>query len=212
MLKRLVRNALQRLDMDIVRLNPEELLLREQFPGLDYKELQIIKTLLAPSQVSLEEARFLGALTAGADKTRPILEIGTLFGYSTRIIALSKDPAQPLITVDNYSWNPLGISPEIHFKATRGALAEAIEHFSVTQLKLSKDTFYAEYDQPPPALFFCDADHSYEATKADLAWAKRVGADIICGHDYDPVRHKGVTRAVDEFGGPKRLVGTLFVI
>lgn len=212
MLKSLVRTTLQRLDMDIVRLNPDELLFSEQFPGLDYKELQIVKTLVAPSQVSLEEARFLGALTARADKTRPILEIGTLFGYSTRIIVLSKAPSQPLITVDNYSWNPLGLSSETHFKATRGALAEAIEHFNVQQLNLSKDVFYAEYDQPPPALFFCDADHSYEATKADLAWAKKIGADIICGHDYDPVRHKGVTQAVDEMGGPRELAGTLFVL
>lgn len=211
-MKAIIRNALRRSNLDFVRFNPEELEFREQYPNLDYKELQIVKTLVAPSQVSLQEARFLGALAREAEPSRPIVEIGTLFGFSTRILALHKDPAQPLVTVDNYSWNPLGLSSEVHFLATRGILAEAIENFGVTQINRDKNLFYAEYNMGPPALFFCDADHSYEATKADLLWAKEAGAGIVCGHDYDPVRHKGVTQAVDELGGPKQLVGTLFVI
>jgi hypothetical protein len=44
-----------------------------------------------------------------------------------------------------------------------------------------------------------------EATKSDLLWAKKIGAKVICGHDYGHGRHAGVARAVDELGGLSRL-------
>jgi hypothetical protein len=64
---------------------------------------------------------------------------------------------------------------------------------------------------PAPALYFCDADHRYEAVRDDIAWARKVGASIICGDDYEPV-HTGVARAVDEAGGPRELQGGLWVL
>jgi predicted O-methyltransferase YrrM len=50
-------------------------------------------------------------LVQQSDPIRPIIEIGTLFGWSTLLICLFKDPGQKRITVDNHSWNPLGITP-----------------------------------------------------------------------------------------------------
>ena len=76
----------------------------------------------------------------------------------------------------------------------------------------NKDRFYDEYAGPPPSLFFCDADHSYEATKADILWARSVGSSIICGDDYDHPLERGTARAVDELGGPSRRAGGLFVM
>jgi hypothetical protein len=96
--------------------------------------------------------------------------------------------------------------------ATRMALRDAIETQNTKVLDMDTEAFYRGYAGPPPALFFCDANHAYEAVKADLGWARKVGADIICGDDYDPVLHKGVVRAVDELGGPRALVDGLFVI
>jgi hypothetical protein len=58
---------------------------------------------------------------------------------------------------------------------------------------------------------FLDAIHTYEETAADIAWAKKVNASIICGHDYYDV-FPGVIQAVDEVGGPKCLAGTLWRI
>lgn len=47
---------------------------------------------------------------------------------------------------------------------------------------------------------FIDADHSYEAVKADIAaWRAKVReGGWITGHDYTPDRFPGVVRAVDE--------------
>ena len=47
---------------------------------------------------------------------------------------------------------------------------------------------------------FIDADHSYEAVKADLAawWPRVKPGGLFCGHDYGK-REYGVTQAVDEW-------------
>jgi hypothetical protein len=91
-------------------------------------------------------------------------------------------------------------------------LGDAVAHHGVELVDMDKDAFFGGYDGPPPGLFFCDADHSYEATRKDLLWARSQGARIICGHDFHPTLHQGVTRAVSELGGPSKLVGCLFVL
>lgn len=178
----------------------------------NYKEAQCYRALDWMGQLSIGEARFLGELVAGSDPTRPIIEIGTLFGFSTIVLSLFKKQEQRLITVDNFSWNPLGISPEMHFRATSNRLSHLVASHNVTMRRMDKEQFFSTYDGPPPGLFFCDADHSYQATSRDIAWAKSVGASIICGDDYDPIKHPGVTKAVDEHGGPRRLVEGLFLL
>jgi hypothetical protein len=47
---------------------------------------------------------------------------------------------------------------------------------------------------------FIDADHSYEAVKADIAawWPKLKPGGFLTGHDYDSEKFPGVVRAVDE--------------
>ena len=177
-----------------------------------FRESQAYRALGNLGQLSIEEARLLSDLVRQSDPQRPIIEIGTLFGFSTTVMVLAKKREQRLITVDNFSWNPLGISSAAHFAITSNRLTEAVAHHNVEIRRLGKDEFYRSYDGPPPALFFCDADHSYEATKADIQWAKSIGATIICGDDYDDPREKGTARAVDELGGPRQLAGGLFVM
>jgi hypothetical protein len=141
----------------------------------------------------------------------PLIEIGTLFGFTTTQLALYKKPAQKVVTVDNYSWNPLGLPPQAHFELTARVLEYLVRTGHVEQVRAGKDCFFAHYDQGPPALVFLDADHSYEETKKDIEWANRVGATIICGHDYCNL-HPGVERAVDEAGGARTILGTLWVL
>ncbi|MDT3675750.1 MULTISPECIES: class I SAM-dependent methyltransferase [Microcystis] len=178
----------------------------------DYKCYQSVRALAATSQLSLSESKFLAELVQASDPSRPIIEIGTLYGWSTLVITLFKHPGQKLITVDNYSWNSLGIAPEAHYTATRLRLAEAVEKFNVQQVKMDKDEFYRQYQGTRPSLFFCDADHGYEATKADLEWANKIGADIICGDDYSAEKFPGVVRAVEEMGGAAKVVDGLFLL
>ena len=62
---------------------------------------------------------------------------------------------------------------------------------------LDSSSFRKNYVGPAPSMVFLDADHSYEAVRDEIAWAKKLGVRLVCGHDYGNPRF-GVTRAVDE--------------
>ena len=205
--KRITKRIIRGLGYEVCRLDQAE-----ELRGFSYKEAQCYRAMSSLGELSIEEIRLLGELVQKSDPERPIIEIGTLFGLSTMVMTMFKNHEQSLITVDNYSWNPLGLSSESHYRITRRRLSEAIERHRVSVVRMAKDAFYASYGGPPPALFFCDADHSYEATKADLMWAQSVGADIICGDDYNLPSEDGVRRAVADMGGPSQLVDGLFVL
>jgi len=211
-MKRWIKALLRSANAELVRYRSEEQAMLAAHQRFGIRDLRVLEVFGAHGQISVDESRFLGELVRQSDRTRPIIEVGTLFGHSARVIAMNKDRTQELITVDNYCWNPLGLAREAHLLATRLALREAIETQNTKVLDMDTGTFYAGYSGPPPALFFCDANHAYEAVKADLEWARRVGTSIICGDDYDPAQHQGVVRAVDEMGGPRALVDGLFVI
>ena len=212
MLKQVIKSALRKHGVEVNRLYPNE---RDEVPehaNLTFREAQWSRALGNLGQLSLVEARLLADLVRASDASRPIIEIGTLFGYSTLVMTLAKAEGQRLVTVDNYCWNPLGLRPDAHHLLTQNRLTEARTKHNVEQVRMDKDEFYRTYSGSPPALFFCDADHSYEATKADLLWARSVGASIICGDDYDHPSQRGTAQAVDELGGCKQLAGGLFVL
>jgi len=167
---------------------------------------------LSFGEITLEEARFLGELVRRAPSDGPMIEVGTLFGWSTRIIALAKPAAQELITVDIFGWNPWDLTSEEHQWLTGRLLADASKKLNVRQVVADKNQYYADYTGPAPALIFLDAGHDYEETRRDLEFAKRVNARVICGHDYNKTDWPGVVQAVDEFGGPKECVGSLWVL
>lgn len=189
--------------------SPEKLVrLLFRLPG--YRAV-VRRVLSRPGEVSLEESRFLGELVRRAPADRPIVEIGTLFGTSTRILALFKARETPLITVDSFRWNPHGLPRPLHARITREVLADAIEHHNVRLMEMAKGEFYRTYDGPPPGLVFLDANHGYESTKEDILWAQSAGAAIVCGHDHRD-KFPGVKRAVEECGGAEQIVGTVFVM
>ncbi len=169
------------------------------------------RVLLRPGEVSLQESRFLGELVRRAPAVRPIIEIGTLFGTSTRVLALFKARETPLVTVDSFRWNPHGLPRTLHATLTREILRDAIESHNVRLLQMDKREFYQRYTGPPPGLVFLDANHGYESTREDILWAQSVGAEIVCGHDHRE-KFPGVIRAVEECGGAEQVVGSLFVM
>ena len=180
---------------------------------LIWKDL-FAKDVLAPSigQITIEEGRALGQLASRLKCDGPIVEIGTLFGWSTRVLSLFKSPERRLISVDNYAWNPLQLSPEQHSLVTRSALEEVCEKHNVQLVCMGKSDFYRQYAGPTPSMVFIDAGHSYDAVLEDIKWAMSVGAEVICGHDYDASAWPGVVQAVEEMGGISELTGTLWVL
>jgi hypothetical protein len=135
-----------------------------------------------------------------ADFRGPIIEIGTLFGFTTQLLADVKAPDQELITVDNYSWNPFSLPPEQHRAFTRGALHYCIENASLTLFEGTSSEFFETYAGAPPALVFLDGSHSQEAVAEEIGHAQRLGASIICGDDYSE-SFPGLCEAVDEAFG-----------
>jgi hypothetical protein len=61
----------------------------------------------------------------------------------------------------------------------------------------------------PRAPVFIDGDRADETVAADIRGVSKIGARVICSHDYDGDRFPGIVRAVDEGGGAVRRVGTL---
>ena len=156
------------------------------------------------------EAAFLARLVREAGSGGPIVEIGTLFGDSTAVLLTNRAAGQPVLSVDSYSWSPLELPHALHREVTAARFADLVRSGELRLLAQDKDRFYETYSGPAPALVFFDAVHTYDATMRDIAWARRAGARIICGHDYSAGAHDGVRRAVDECGGVAELVGTLW--
>ena len=141
----------------------------------------------------------------------PIVEIGTLLGITTTNIALAKTPQQTIITVDLYCWNPWGLAPDVHEALTAQMLRYLVQTGHVERIRMDKNEFYESYRGPAPAMVFLDAVHDYEETRKDIEWAQRAGAHIIAGHDYCD-EFLGVKQAVDHFGRPQELAGSVWVL
>ena len=141
----------------------------------------------------------------------PIIEIGTLLGITTTNMALAKAPEQKIITVDIYCWNPWSLPPENHRALASTVLHYLVQNGHVEQVFQDKNEFIQTYQGPAPALVFLDAIHTYEETKIDIEWARRIGAKIIAGHDYSD-QFPGVKQIVDECGGPRELSASVWVL
>lgn len=126
-----------------------------------------------------------------------IIEFGTLFGLTTQALAECAPDGCVILTVDNFCWNPLGLTPSLHEAFTRRILKPYLDAGRVRLIAADSEAFRSQTFADVPSLVFLDADHSYEAVRDEIAWARRLGVPTICGHDYgNPLF--GVTRAVDE--------------
>lgn len=201
------------LSIQVARVTADQKRLLELYPDLRHAHFGIQDALvMARGQVSLEEARFLGATVNALKGPGPIIEVGTLFGWSTRVMCLFKEPARHLISVDNYSWNPFGFPPEIHFETTQRVMSEAINSHNVKLERMASTDFFESYTGPAPALVFIDSTHTYEVLSDEIKGARKIKSELICGHDYDAENCPGVVKAVDEAGGPSKVVGTLWIL
>jgi len=154
------------------------------------------------------ELVFLQELVTNANSIEgPILEIGTLFGFTTHHIAEWKNIDKPLITVDNFFWNPIGFDKEAHKAFTNRILYYLVKRANTQIYEGSNTEFYNSYTGTTPAMVFIDAGHLYEDVLVDITWAKENKIPIISGHDYSST-HPGVIRAVDETFGKENVKTT----
>lgn len=159
-----------------------------------------------------EEEGLLQAIQYASAHPGPIVEVGSLFGFSTQLIALHKEPERKLLTVDNLSWNPLLLSKEEHRFILERNLRWACSERNTEIVYEDLDAFYGEYSGQRPAMIFIDADHEYEGVKADIEWAVAQEIPIICGHDFS-AEFPGVVRAVEEFFSPDvELFGSFWIV
>lgn len=142
----------------------------------------------------------------------PIIEIGTLFGFTTQLLAEAKRPDQELITVDNYSWNPFSLPPDHHRAFTRSALYYCMENTPLQVYDGTSVDFFENYMGIAPALVFLDGAHSYDAVVQEIRHAKRLGAAIVCGDDHTEA-FPGLREAVhEEFGDSVTVEHTLWSV
>ncbi len=158
-----------------------------------------------------EEERRVAELTRLADAhVGPIVEFGTLFGLTTRLIAAEAPAARKVITVDNFCWNPFGLPPAQQEGFSKRVLRSELATGRVELYVGDSATFRNTYRGETPSMVFIDADHTYEAVRDEIAWAKALGVPVISGHDYGNARF-GVTRAVDEaFAACVEVCGTVW--
>ena len=143
-----------------------------------------------------EEEAAVAKLVAEAGPGR-VVEFGTLFGLTTRLIAEAARPDQQVTTIDNFCWNPFGLPVALHEAFARKVLRSELTSGRVELVVAASEAFRTSFAGPAPALVFLDADHSYAAVRDEIAWAKSLSVPVIAGHDYGNPRF-GVTRAVDE--------------
>jgi len=139
-----------------------------------------------------------------------IVEIGALFGFSTQAI-LEGSINNKVVVVDNFAWNPIGLTPLRHELMLKSNLNYFIRQNRVEIYKgLSSDIKLFDMTNDNVSMIFIDADHSYEGVLCDIKFAKSINAKIICGDDYS---FEGVKKAVDEtFGDDVEFIGDMWFI
>lgn len=139
-----------------------------------------------------------------------IVEIGALFGFSTQAI-LEGSINNKVVVVDNFAWNPIGLTPLRHELMLKSNLNYFIRQNRVEIYKgLSSDIKLFDMTNDNVSMVFIDADHSYEGVLCDIKFAKSINAKIICGDDYS---FEGVKKAVDEtFGDDVEFIGDMWFI
>lgn len=141
----------------------------------------------------------------------PIVEIGALFGHTTQLIATLKDKDKELIAVENFTWNPFGLSKDIHQLITYRTLRYCIEKCNTKIFYGSNNLFYEIYKGKPFSMIFIDAGHNYEDVIFDIQMSKKLNIPVICGHDFHDL-HKGVKKAVIEsFGTEIETYGSVWI-
>ena len=90
------------------------------FPLLDTYELMSDRSQTMWGSITEQDEQRVKELTRKASLiSGPIIEVGTLFGFTTQLIATCKPVDKKLVAVEYFVWNPFGLSSEDHRNFTR---------------------------------------------------------------------------------------------
>ena len=140
-----------------------------------------------------------------------IIEIGTLFGHTTNLIASLKNKEKKLIAVENYEWNPFSLPKEAHQLFLKRTLRYLVDNCNVEIYEGDVEEFYEKNNDTSISMVFIDAGHDYKSVLRDIDWALNIGCKVISGHDYTDL-HPGVIKAVNErFGTMFETYGSVWI-
>ena len=154
-----------------------------------------------------EETAALVRWASDAD-VETFVEIGTLFGITANAVA--RGTHAKVTAVDNFCWNPFGLTPAQHEAFTRrivsGGGVELVNADAVDFLGgLSRRC------DATRALVFLDGSHAYADVKREIELCREQGVRMISGHDFEN-RRFGVTQAVrDTLGEPDEVCGMCWI-
>lgn len=150
-----------------------------------------------PTWTSVAELEALYRLAAGAPEGANIVELGSYLGASTCYLAAGAALVGGRVTaIDLWNNETIAGGERDTFADFRRNIAGAAKIITVVR-KRTQELTPAEV-RPPVDLGFIDADHSYEATKADAAFlAPLISRDGVLAF-HDTTVFAGVGRALAE--------------
>lgn len=142
----------------------------------------------------INERECLARLAMEVESDGLIVEIGTLYGGMTGVLALA-NPKARIITIDNFSWHPaddVETSEELLYENMEKIGAKNVTCITADSLELWK-TWVSSID-----LLWIDGGHSYKWVYSDLS---NFGpfAQVIALHDYNNPFWKTIKQAIDDF-------------
>jgi hypothetical protein len=139
------------------------------------------------------------------------VEVGCYLGASTSCMAveiLNSGKKIRFDAVDTFGGTPEDRATQVTAEAEGGSFRQSFERniapaaAAVNVIQSTSVEAAARYEDGSLTFVYVDADHAYEAVKADLKawWPKVKPGGWIGGDDYT-YHHRGVIQAVDEFFG-----------
>ncbi len=147
-----------------------------------------------PSWTTVEERELLEKLAREVPQQGRILEIGSLYGGTTVILAKAA-PTSRVIAIDEFSWTPEGYPTPSREKMLTDLLTEGVTNVAVIEEASEKiaPEWTTEVD-----LCFIDGGHSYKYIFADLTNFAPFARVVAC-HDYKNPLWESVTQAITDF-------------
>lgn len=146
-----------------------------------------------------EERLFLYSLVR-LYKPDKIIEIGVSEGCSTCALAMAlRDNGKgTMVSVDDWSRRHGGKASDAR-PATRRLIANGISDQVVEFVTADSQDFLKAQPNESADIVWIDADHDYEAAKADIFQAVRIAKRLVIVHDV--TNHAEVGRACRDLGG-----------